>query len=95
MSTFEIASPVEVKTDIDFEFEIENKKICKATIKKLNYFGQTTIYFSQKMRHEFDLSQIDEKVLEIYVEPALGRHLDDPTFDNSSLDLTWVPHSFD
>ena len=46
MPTFEITSPVEVKTDFDFELEVEIKEICKATIKKLNYFGQTTIYFS-------------------------------------------------
>ena len=46
------------------------------------------------MKTDFDLSQIDDKVLDVYIEPALNRHIEDQTFDPSSIELTWVPHSF-
>ena len=46
------------------------------------------------MRTDFDLTQIDEEVLDVYVEPADERHLNDPTFDPESIETTWKPHSF-
>ena len=47
------------------------------------------------MKTDIDLNLINSEVLDIFIEPAEDRHLIDPTFDPSSLDLTWVPHSFD
>ena len=46
------------------------------------------------MKTDFDLSLIDDTVLDVYVLPALNRHLEDPTFDNSTIELTWVVDSF-
>ena len=46
------------------------------------------------MKTDIDLKFINETVLDVYVKPALNRHLTDPTFDNSSLEITWIPHSF-
>ena len=47
------------------------------------------------MKTDFDLNKIDDSVLDIFIEPAMNRHIIDETFENSSLDLSWVPHSFD
>ena len=47
------------------------------------------------MKTDFDLSLIDDTVLDIYVLPALNRHLEDPTFDHSTIELTWVVDSFE
>ena len=46
------------------------------------------------MKTDFDLSLIDDKVLDVYVLPALNRHLEDPTFKPSDIELEWVAHSF-
>ena len=46
------------------------------------------------MNTDFDLSLIDDKVLDVYVLPALNRQLEDPTFDPKALELEWVAHSF-
>ena len=46
------------------------------------------------MKTDFDLSLIDDKVLDVYVLPALNRHLEDPTFKSSDIELEWVAHSF-
>ena len=45
------------------------------------------------MRTDFDIKMINDTVLDVFVEPALER-LQDPTFNNSSLELNWVPDSF-
>ena len=47
------------------------------------------------MRTDFDLKLIDDKVLDVYIEPAENRDLLDPTFDNSTLDLSWMAHSYE
>jgi len=47
------------------------------------------------MKTDFDLSLINDTVLDVYILPALDRHLDDPTFDPSSIELDWVAHSFE
>ena len=46
------------------------------------------------MNTDFDLSLIDDKVLDVYVLPALNRQLEDSTFDPKALELEWVAHSF-
>ena len=46
------------------------------------------------MKSDFDVSYINDTVLDVYIEPALERHLQDPNFDNSSLEITWVADSF-
>ena len=47
------------------------------------------------MKTDFDLSLIDDTVLDVYVLPALNRHLEDPTFKPSDIELEWVAHSFE
>jgi len=47
------------------------------------------------MKTDFDLSLIDETVLDVYILPALNRHLEDPTFKPSDIELEWVAHSFE
>jgi len=46
------------------------------------------------MKTDFDLSLIDETVLDVYVLPGNNRHLEDSTFDPKDIELTWVAHSF-
>ena len=46
------------------------------------------------MRSDFDVSYINDTVIDVYVEPALERYQIDPNFDNSSLEITWAADSF-
>ena len=38
---------------------------------------------------DFNLSNINQSVLDIYVKPSNDRHLDDDDFKLSSINLTW------
>ena len=65
-----------------------------AKITKISVVGVVEIEFNSSMLTEgLDLKHINSTVLDIYVAPALNRHLKD-NFDIKKLNLTWEAVSF-
>lgn len=70
----------------------------------MDYFGQVKILFSHVMETSFDLGLINQDVVDIFVEPAQDRHLEEVEegdrrrlegFDMNSLNLTWEVDKFE
>lgn len=80
----------------------EETESLNGKIKSISEFGKTKIKFNKLLRTEFKYdnqiifngSNIDTNVLDVYVSPALDRHLE-PGFNLSNLNLTWNVSSFE
>ena len=77
------------------EEEIREANPCTAKIVSVDQFGQLTVEFNHEMLTSgFNLTELNEEVLDLYVKPAKDYHLEDFNFNLSQLNLTWQADSY-
>jgi hypothetical protein len=74
----------------DTSKDIQN---CTAKILKITPLGEVFIEFSTKMKIDFELTELDSSVLEIFLSPSEESLLMED-FDYTLLKFTWVASSF-
>jgi len=48
------------------------------------------------MKTDFDIRELNEEIIDIYIEPHESRIVEDPPFLNmTALNFTWEPFSYD
>ena len=76
-------------------FNETEKEVCEGWIEDIKSDGKLLIMFNDDMKTGFNLTKINHQALDIYIVPALARHLDENDFNITSLNFTWKVTNFE
>jgi hypothetical protein len=65
-----------------------------AKVTKVSALGLVTVEFSTDMVNDFNLTWLNETVLDLYIEPAMNRSLNE-NFNLTTVNFTWNVVSFE
>lgn len=55
----------------------------------MSILGEVVIEFSHVMKTDFNLTMLNSTFVDMFIEPAEDRHMNDENFNLSSLNFTW------
>ena len=73
----------------------EEIKYAQAQIDSISTVGILSVTFNYDMLTNFNLSQLNSSIIDIYMVPANQRHLEEQNFNMSQLNFTWEVESFE
>ena len=78
----------------DDEIADDKSANLSAKLTKVSALGLVTVEFSTDMVNDFNLTWLNETVLDLYIEPAMNRSLNE-NFNLTTVNFTWNVVSFE